>query len=440
MGYRLIFRLLSLVLLGTAGLAGAANAQAQGPARTAVFVYGATFYGGRVSGASLVPPQVDTIYLLANAKNILAPRYTLIYFWPLTNRYLADWEARNELVRGTLQVIQGSQVIQNLSLDDYVSQYLESDPEASLVLYAGEEARQRYAAFKALMAQYRRDSDDYLEAYKQFQRKTDEILQSRPPGGNVPPEAFPEEPKRPTPVQLHSSDPEQGFVISLPAGEYSVQLKRTDGTIQTDSYKHLVIFDRQRDGTAYSIVPQSRWNKPESSDDPGAVIYALSGTKLYLEPYRSGLYNAYYYDHMQEPQDVASRIDRNRWVILDSGISYAMTVTGGSTPLNVQRLSYAVRQLPGGALGYEVIPMAPDSSATSSFQGYGVDLSNPSSDFTVQLVDDKGAPISGSERRLMVMATERGPWLYSLAILPLLVGIVAWLARRRTVRMIQVDG
>jgi hypothetical protein len=92
-----------LVILVTFPIA--ANAQED---RQKEFVYGIAFYDGYLYGNSMVPPTIDVIYLQANVDNIVAPRNTLIYYWPLTNRYLADWAAMNELVSGELEILDGT--------------------------------------------------------------------------------------------------------------------------------------------------------------------------------------------------------------------------------------------------------------------------------------------------------------------------------------------
>lgn len=67
-----------------------ASAHAQAPARTEGLVYGvnAATPDGIVVG-TLVPREVDTVYLLADRTSVVSPRRTEIYFWPITNRYRA---------------------------------------------------------------------------------------------------------------------------------------------------------------------------------------------------------------------------------------------------------------------------------------------------------------------------------------------------------------
>ena len=52
----------------------------------------------------------------------------MIYYWPLTNRYLADWESKNQLVSGTLEILDGNKLISTIELDKYLVQYDSENP------------------------------------------------------------------------------------------------------------------------------------------------------------------------------------------------------------------------------------------------------------------------------------------------------------------------
>jgi hypothetical protein len=415
------------------------SALAQAPERHDAFVYGVSFFNGQDYGSALVPPSIDTIYLLAGIKNVIAPRQTAIYFWPVTNRYLADWELRNELVEGTLDIYQAGRLFRSVRLVDYVIQYDLDNPSETLKLYNGEEAAAAYAGYQVLQNRNKADQAAYNQAEQVWRDKMDTLLRALAPGQTVTPEQLPEEPSPVPPFTLHSSSVEKGYVVSLPVGEYDVQTTLPDGSSQPDSRKHLLVFDKQQDGIEYSLVPSSRWNKPEESYEPGAVIYALPGTTLYLEPYNESLYNEYQYGHMVEPQDVVSRGDRGKWVTFDANKSPALNAVAGGEPAQVPLGSYYVQQIPGSGLGYEVVGFDPKTMQKASFQGYQIELSAGHPDFTVQVVDQKGAPLVGSERRVMALYTDRAWALYVLSGLPLLAGIGAILARRRSTQRIHVE-
>ena len=120
----------------------------------------------------------------------------------------------------------------------------------------GIEAQARYAAWQTTVNQYQ---DELVAYYKALGDRDTAINQLRKesPDGVIPPDKVPPEVKQPQRPQILSTNPAQGYVIKLSPGNYDIQMKRADGTIQPDSRKKLVMFDKQREGIAYSVVPST---------------------------------------------------------------------------------------------------------------------------------------------------------------------------------------
>jgi hypothetical protein len=363
----------------------------------------------------------------------------LIYFWPVTNQYLADWENKNELVAGTLEIYKSGRLLQTVKLTAYIIQYDQNDPADTLKLYVGSDAQAADARFQEQQKKHNEDQAAYYQAQQVWQEKMDELLRNLPTDKTVPPDQLPPEPTPVPAFTLYSSQLEQGYLVTLPTGEYDVQLKRLDGAYEPEGTKHLVVFDREKTGMSYSVVPQSRWNKPETSNEPGSVIYALADSTLYLESYRESRYNEYLYGHMIEPQDSASRADRGKWVVFEAQRLANLSASSGGQTEKIPLGSYYVQQLPGSGMGYEVIPYDSKITQKQSFQGYAIKLSAARPDYSVQLLDDAGNAVVGSERRIMVLNTDRAWSLYVLAALPFVAGLVAVFARRRSTKRIKVE-
>jgi hypothetical protein len=407
--------------------------------REQAFVYGLTNYNGSVYDSALVPPSVDTIYLLGGRENVIAPRETLVYFWPITNQYLADWEQLNELVDGSLQISQNGRVVSTLPLSPYVIQYDVNDPENTLALYTGADADARHGEWQATLDAYQKGLVAYYRALGDYDALIAK-LSAESPNGIIPQDKLPVRPEPPQRPSVLSTAPAQGFVIDLPSGTYDVQVVRADGTIQPSSNKRLVVFDKQKDGTAYSVVPSTRWNLPEQSDEPDSVIYGAPGTTLYLQAFKAGQYNDYAYSHMLNPQDQASQPDRGKWVSFDPETKPNMRITsGGQVIKEIESQPYLVRQISGGGLGYEVVPFDPATMDNPTFSGYTIPLEVEGQDYSVELIDEQGNPLPGSQRQVIAVNQERSLWPYALSALPLVVGVgvIAW--RRRSARTIQVD-
>jgi hypothetical protein len=169
-------------------------------------------------------------------------------------------------------------------------------------------------------------------------------------------------------------------------------------------------------------------------------VYGLPGTTLYLQAFKSGQYNDYAYGHMLNPQDQTSQPDRGRWVSFDPETKPRMRVSsGGQVVQEIASQPYLVRQLSGGGLGYEVVPFDPATMDSFTFEGYTIPLNAAGEEYSVELVDENGVPLPGSQRRVIAINEERSLVPYALSALPLVVGIgvIAW--RRRSARTIQVD-
>lgn len=404
------------------------------------FVYGITFFDGFLYGNAVSPPQADTIYLIANVNNVVAPRNTLLYYWALTNRYMADWESKNELVSGELEILEGSKLIATIELDKYLVQYDSENPLETLKLHVGEEAEAAYQHFKDLQAKYQSDLRAYSEAQEVYRDKVSELLESdAAKQGTLTEEDFPEPPATVPPMTLYSQTVAEGFVISLPEGTYHIRTRLPDGSIQADSEKRLVMFSKLQDGASYNVVPESRWTKPEQSRDNNSSIYTIAGAKIYLAPFRQGEFNEYYYRHMEDPQDQASRIDRNIWVAFEPLKNVSLEVQSNrGNPEQLSLGSYLVQQLSGNARGYEVVLFDPESMDKPSFEGYQIEVTS-NSGYALQLRDANHAVIAGSKRLIRVLYTDRAWIIYLLAFLPLLVGLGIVLDRFRSIRRIKVD-
>ncbi len=414
-------------------------AHAQEPPRVQAFVYGITNYNGSKYASAIVPPAVDTMYLLAGRENVIAPRETLIYWWPITNEYLADWDQLNQVVDGTLNVYQGGRLLQRVVLSSYVIQYDVKDPDNTLHLYTGAEAQAKFESWSTNLKKYQDALTDYYQALADWQAKIDELSKASP-NGVIPQDKIPPKPEPPTKPTILSTNPSQGYVLNLPSGTYDMEVTRADGTLQPDSRKKLVMFEQLRDGIAYSIVPSTRWNLPEQSDEPESVIYAQPGTTLYLQAFHAGQYDEYAYSHMLDPQDQASQPGRTKWVSFEPTTEPQMwLMSGGQIAGQISSQPYYVRQISGGGLGYEVVPFDPATMERPTFNGYTIPLNGGGTEYAVQLVDVNGTPLLGSGRRVIALNADRVWMPYALSALPLALGVGVVIVRRRHARRIKVD-
>jgi hypothetical protein len=143
---------------------------------------------------------------------------------------------------------------------------------------------------------------------------------------------------------------------------------------------------------------------------------------------------------MLNPQDQASQPDRGKWVSFDPETKPRMRIrSGGQVIQDIESQPYLVRQISGGGLGYEVVPFDPETMENPTFNGYTIPLEVAGQDYSVELIDENGNPLPGSQRQVIALNEERSLLPYALSALPLVVGagVIAW--RRRSARAIQVD-
>lgn len=406
---------------------------AQAPDRQREFVYGLNVFTGQEYLGTFLPPTEDTLYLLADITNIVSPRETLVYFWPVTNELKADWDELNETVAGTLEIVQGGQVIQNLSLTSYVIQYPKGYQGGEVYIYTGEEAEAQYQKFDEARRAFRDEVAAYYEAIRNYRADIEDALLE----GTLTEEPDPP-PEQPEPFVFLSTNLHDGFPIKLPAGNYSIRLRGEAGQIVPESERDLVVFSSHRTGVGYTVVPQDKWTTPEQSDDPSQILYARSGTIIYLQPFNEKEYNDLYFARLEAPQSTSGSSDRYRWVHLQAKDARYLEIMHGSQVVDrVEAKPYLVKQLPRTSLGYEVIEQASaederSRTRTPDFEGYEVRVEPGQPSFRVRLVDTNGNVIAGSEREIRLVNSQYSSSLLLLPVLPLIVGtvLIVWRKRR----------
>jgi len=401
--------------------------RAQEPEKSQALVYGGQVFDGIGYLSTFYPPTVDTIYLLADQLNILSPRQTLVYFWPLSNAYRADWETMNEIVDGALEIVQDGEVITSSPQESYVIQWPQGI-DGPQVIYTGAEAGARYQTFDAARAAYRDALWAHNDAMNRYYDELRRAQEAREQGQQV---ELPSEPQEPEVPVLYSTPVSQGSLIGLPEGRYSLRLRDSEGRVVPESEKELVAFAARRQGLGYQMVPQEKWTRPEHTDDPQDVIYAREGTVLYLQPYVELEYNDLYYTRLTDPQSSQGRRDGWTWVYVQpfEQAGY-LTLDYGSQQVTTQARPYRVQQLPGTALGYEVIDYDPATETRPpDFVAYQLFVDANHASYRLELLDTDGKPVFGSQRQVRRVHNINGWALYFLAGLPLVAGSAMLLSR-----------
>lgn len=425
----------------------AASGLAQAPILREQLVYGLNVFNGRGYGGGFTPYTEDTIYLIADKDNAISAHTTLVYFWPITGKYVAGFKALNEEVKGTLEILKGGKVIRALEKEDNTLYYSEGYWGESAIFYQGEEAHAYFEKFTQAIEKYYERIGQHYEAQAEYRQNIDEFLneikERREAGEEFSieeiEETIPREPKQPTPPLFYVTPPRKDYIINLPLGRYKIRIRAEDGTIVQDSEKELLLFtSRRTGGTGYEVIPGNRWTRRESWDDPSWLIYAAGKNTLYLSPFIQDEYNQLYYNKLEDPQNLG-REEKWRWVHIQAIKDVTLLFLKGEETLQrILRVPYYVKQIPGPELGYEIVEFKreemPDRQPT--FEGYKLDLAPTleKTNFQINLEKREGGFFQGGGREIRLVKKENTQSLYIFSIFPLVIGAVVFVARRRKLR------
>jgi hypothetical protein len=408
------------------------------------FVYHLKPFDGKSYTETFIPRSEDTIYLLADTPNLVSPRVTLVYFWPLTGKYVAAFKQLNEQLEGTLEIFNGQKKIQEIGKSEFVFFYPQGIMAEAAQLHVGKDA---YAIFKEhektlndfynKMSEYSQQMLSYrtrlMEYATQLQKRKErgETLKSEQVQADMPRQ--PVQPDRP-PFDLTGI--QSDHIINLAAGNYRIHFRATDGTIVEGSEKKLVVFSRRRaGGVGYEIIPGNRWTQRESSNDPSESIYNSGSNTFYFQAFMEDEYNQLFYNKLLDPQN---RGNPQRWIwvhtvpLLDEVLIVQLNETNRE---QIKRTAYLVKQLPGAQLGYEILPYAPDRypDQQPAFEAFKVELTagNDTGHQTIWLEGPEGRHIPKSIRKMPIINKTGVNWLYLISAFPLMIGLLICLRRRK---------
>jgi hypothetical protein len=409
-----------LILLG--GIVQPASAEE--PVKRQEFVWSVTTFSGQWYLGTFSPPEVPTIYLLAGTTNVVAGRYTMVYYWPIDREYKPDWATLNQDVEGTLELLDRSgNLLQQLRLGYFLATNPQRDLGRRTVLLLGQDAVQAYS-------DYRADLDAYRAASAEYDRQYREYLVARA--------ARPDDPSVEPPAALPTfnqalAPPKQGFALALQPGVYQILMRDSMGEVIPGSRRTVISVAPRRQSVGYTVIPEEKWTIPEVSNERSqAIYYTARGTAVYLQPYRTLEYNEQQYVRITEPQDTAA--SANRWLWIQTAPLQEVelqVVAEGQVMDRIPRGWYVVEQVPGAALGYRVIPFSNAVHSAPTFEAFEVLASSEVAGYRVRLVGADGGIVPGSERSLIKVSDDLSYPAYLLAVLPLMVAAAVQSRRRR---------
>lgn len=438
-----------LVVMALAGLLLCIGAQ-QGQQRSAMaqttageraFVYGinAAIPGNFVG--TFAPPSADAIFLLADGTSVISPRFTEIYFWPITNEFRADWSALNEPVSGVLEVVSNGRLVAELAPTDYTILFSQEGTATTAELFLGQAAVDAEADFRARQNAFNEASAEYQRAERAWLDAMAEANARQQAGETVD---LPPAPVPPEPIGIFSNGLNQGIPIDLGPGQYDIRLRDANGDVVPGSERTLTVFTSRRTGVGYTVVPETRWTTPLDSPAPSDVVFGAADSTLYLEPHIAREYPARDWALLQDPQAPSGDLGGWQWVQGERIEDQRLEIVAGDDVVDQRSLTpYNVRQVPGSQLGYEVIAIDPSTSATPEtpdsgppdFEAYPIHLGATGEQYQIRLASENGEIMAGSTRLVRVPGNPPITRLFVFSVLPLVAGAIVITRRRRGVRL-----
>jgi len=418
---------------------------AQAPIMKEQMVYGLLSFDGKGYIGSFCTESENTIYIIANSDNVLLPKMTLVYFWPISRRFRAGFNTLNEKIEGTLEVIGNDGIRRQIERRTY-AHVTEEDWYAKISkIVLDEKARQMYAEYRRVKSNYAKRTAEYRAQQQEYRSQMDTFftkVRERETLGKTPAQygqiPIPKKPIPPKPPTFYVQEPREGYILNLPEGKYEFRLRAPDGNIVKGSEKKTVSFTHRRSGkTGYEIMSEKRWTTPEASSDPTEIIYLAGKHTLYLEPHIQTEYNHQYYSKLQDPQN-DGHSELWRWVNIEQiekGVLHLIKKDQKTDPISPK--PYYVQQIPGRELGYTIVDYDKEkfSDSEPDIVGYKVTFEPKWGVQKIQLMDVSGKLVPGSVRELRAIKADSG-WRFYIAalILPIAVGSTIFIWRRKKLK------
>jgi hypothetical protein len=412
------------------------------PLRIEELIYSIDANNGMHFSKTFCREESDMIYLLERTNNFLLLRKTFVYFWPLTEKWMTDTDHLNETFDGMLEIEQDGRLIKKLPLDVFLYYNEPGDYENNWKVFLGTEAMSESERIEKLEKEFRGKMQDYQQKYELYEKVKAAFIQKMEEyreGGRDTSDLLerfkqleePTPPKSPSYQELNGG---KQFIVNLPAGEYSVRMRRTDGLVLQGSDKKLVVYgERRQHSVGYDIVPSDKWTMPVASKVPSNVIYVDGTVDLYMVPFEQKEFNELYYNKTIE-NGSRGNMAVYRWEKIREVPFSRIEKTSGLESEVILEQKYIVEPMKSGVTpGYKILEYDPEGAhkyKNYSFKGFHIpiDRSNPATVIKLQNSNGVYYPLSEREIRIVIKS---GSWipLGFLVLVPLVVMLVVLIRR-----------
>jgi hypothetical protein len=421
--------------LGCACLFG--SMAAHGQQQTDPIVYWPLVTDGREYRRVAYPAEAGPILVLAGTEVVIDPRRAPVSFWPITREYLADMPRSTPLAGLQLEIVDGSGGVRTVKAEPYLVWYAEGVGASPATLVRGDAVAPAYDAY----VRKARAALAAMQAYQKVRAEHQALLEAwlrmagERRGENMPKPPPVLELEPPEPYRAFATEPAEAFVLALPAGSYTIRLRRPDGTMVPDSERRLVSFAPLRHGVGYVIRQEDRWTEPLASFAPDEVVYTTGHSPLYFEPVPVAEYEARRFTRLFRPQSAETNDPSlTLWAPIAGAEApdAPLLVRNGPMAKTVPQTGFRVEQVPGQARGYTIEEFAPKPGASLAPDFVAARVV-PEGTMRLGLSNSDGAAVEASERPIRVVTPPSEALLLLPGLLPLAVaaGIKVVSRRRR---------
>ncbi len=441
---RISFYILSILIL----VMFAPGLLAQAPEMKENMIYAVGAFVGKDYTGTFVREEADTVYLIANESNFLNARKTLIYFWPITQEWKADYDTLNEnFLNGKIEVTDSSGKTQIMEPVGYTYYNSPGEYEINWQVFLDAAADEEFAKYQKMMEDYYKAMDEFNQ--KQMQAEIDfnaliaDIGKKREAGEDITvlvekaqryaDEGIGDPPGRPG---YYVRPVEKAFHFNMDPGEYRIRFLTESGEVMEGSDKKVILHKKRREnGIGYDVIPADKWTRPETSQGPSSVLYIDGSTDLFLRPFFQDEFNDLLYSKTIR-NDAKGNPELMTWVKIQQVPKPRIEmILPKNKTVSLEEKPYYVEQIKGSALGYKIVPFDAEGKHKDrepSLMAYHIPMGKDASVIKLRLQDKAGERLAGGERQIRVVSRSSTLLLsLILAFVPLVVMIVVLVIRSR---------